>query len=152
MLPDSHEASSRQNRRRTALHVRCGAVCVLGVILLLLLAGCGRVQRTNPAAADNYTVTLATEPAAAVVGEGMLVVTLHDPAGQPMDDAQLAVEANMSHAGMTPVTGTAKGGTEGSYRVPLTWTMAGDWYVDIKFTLADGQKITRRFPVQVPAQ
>jgi hypothetical protein len=68
-----------------------------------------------------------------------------------VDNAQLAIEANMSHAGMTPVMADGAAGKGGVYRVPLTWTMAGDWYVDVKFTLPDGQTITRRFPLQVLA-
>ncbi len=81
-----------------------------------------------------------------------MAVTLHDAAGQPVEGAHLALEANMSHAGMTPVMADSTSNKDGVYRVPLTWTMAGDWFVDVKFTLPDGQKITRRFPLQVLAQ
>ena len=63
-----------------------------------------------------------------------------------------AIEANMSHAGMMPVMADSAAGKDGVYRVPLNWTMGGDWYVDVKFTLPDGQTITRRFPVHVLAQ
>jgi len=145
---------------------------LLGAALALTLAGCGRMQQADPTTKDNFSVTLATDPAPPVatdgavangaVANGTVIVTLRDAAGQPVEDAQLALEANMSHAGMTPVivdgastdgasTGSADG-KDGVYRVPLTWTMAGDWYVDIRFTLPDGQKIARRFPVQVLAQ
>ena len=100
-------------------------------------------------------MTLATDPAPRLGGRRRaraVIVTLRDAAGQPVDNAQLAVEANMSHAGMTPVIANGTSGKDGVYRVPLTWTMAGDWYVDVKFTLPDGQKITRRFPVSVLAR
>ena len=152
MNRDSKDASPNPCSRQTALRDRRGAVCLLGVTLLLLLAGCGRVQQANPATPDSYAVTLAADPAPPVVGDGAVSVTLHNAIGQPVDDAQLAIEANMSHAGMTPVMADGAAGKDGVYRVPLTWTMAGDWYVDVKFTLPDGQKITRRFPVQVLAQ
>jgi hypothetical protein len=148
----SREASPNDRPYRPALRNRRGAVCLLGVALLLLLAGCGRVQQANPATPDSYAVTLAADPAPPVVGDGALSVTLRDAAGQPVNNAQLAIEANMSHAGMTPVMADGTSGKDGIYRVPLTWTMAGDWYVDVKFTLPDGQKITRRFPLQVLAQ
>jgi len=143
---------SNVNPRRTALRDRVGAVRLLGVVLLLLLAGCGRVQQANPAAPDSYAVTLAADPAPPVVGDGAVNVTLHNASGTAVNDAQLTIEANMSHAGMTPVMADGAAGKDGVYRASLTWTMAGDWYVDAKFTLPDGQRITRRFPVQVLAR
>jgi len=121
-------------------------------LAFLLLAGCGRAQHANPVTQDNFGVTLSTEPATPIVGDGLVIVTLHDPAGQPVNDAQLAVEANMSHAGMVPSTGNASVGDGGVYRVPLSWTMGGDWFVDVKFTLPDGRTVTRRFPVSVQAK
>jgi hypothetical protein len=148
----SKNASPNPRSHQTALRDRRGVICLLGVALLLLMAGCGRVQQAEPAIPDSYVVTLATDPAPPVAADGTLVVTLRDAAGQPVDNAQLALEANMSHAGMTPVMADGAAGKDGVYRVPLTWTMAGDWYVDVKFTLPDGQKITRRFPLQVLAQ
>lgn len=148
----SNGASPNHRPHLVALRERRGAICLLGVVLLLALAGCGRMQQANPSTQDSFSVTLTTDPASPVVAGGAVIVTLHDAAGQPVDNAQLALEANMSHAGMMPVMADGAAGKDGVYRVPLTWTMAGDWYVDVKFTLPDGQKIIRRFPVQVLAQ
>ena len=155
----SRDASPNTRRCQAALRGRRGALRLLGIVLLLLLlalTGCGRMQQANPTTQDSYSVTMVTDPAAPVsadgaVADGAVIVTLRDAAGQPVDNAQLAVEANMSHAGMTPVIANSASGKDGVYRVPLTWTMAGDWYVDVRFTLPDGQKITRRFPVSVQA-
>jgi hypothetical protein len=125
---------------------------VLLLAFVLLLGGCGRAERASLETRDDYSVTFAVEPAEAVVGDAALIVTLKDFAGQPVSDARLEVEANMSHAGMTPVNGQAAGGADGVYRMPLEWTMAGDWYVDVKLTLADGKVLGRRFPVKVGAR
>jgi hypothetical protein len=119
------------------------------VLLLVLLAGCGRVQRTDSAPADAYAVSMATEPAPPTVGPGTVIATLIDPAGRPVDGARLEVEANMSHAGMVPVLADTAESRAGIYRVPLQWTMAGDWTVDLVFTLPDGARVVRRFPVSV---
>ncbi len=121
---------------------------VLTLLLLGLIAGCGRAGG-SPETKDNFTVTFATEPAEPVMGAGVVLLTLADPTGQPVNDAAVAIEANMSHAGMVPVNATASGGLGGIYRVPLEWTMRGDWHVDVRFTLADGQIVGRRFPATV---
>ena len=153
----SKEAPAHSRRCLVALCYRRGALCLLGFVLLLGLAGCGRMQQTNPSTQDGFTVTLATDPVPPVsadgaIADGAIIVTLRDAAGQPVDNAQLAVEANMSHAGMAPVMANGASGKDGVYRIPLTWTMAGDWFVDVHFTLPDGQKIARRFPVNVLAR
>ncbi len=125
--------------------------CLLPLAALLFaLAGCGRVQQATPAtAADGLTITMTTEPSPPVVGDGVVVLTVRDAAGQPVAGATVEIEGNMSHAGMKPSFGKAEGGQGGVYRVPLQWTMGGDWYVDVKLTLADGKIATRRFPVTV---
>jgi hypothetical protein len=107
------------------------------------------MQRADPTTRDNYGVTLTIEPSPAAVGPGALAVALKDPAGQPVDGARLEVEANMGHAGMIPVLAGTAESQAGLYRVPLQWTMAGDWYVDLKFILPDGQQVVRRYPVGV---
>lgn len=121
----------------------------LALLLALTAAACGRAQKPAPATQDGFSVTFATEPATPKVGDGVIVLKLVNPAGQAVDNARVEVEANMSHAGMVPVKAQAPGGQAGAYRIPLRWTMAGDWYVDVRFTLPDGGAVARRFPVTV---
>jgi ABC-type transport system substrate-binding protein len=125
--------------------------CVLiGMMLLLsLLAGCGRMQQADPTTQDTYAVTMVVEPSPPAVGPATITATLDDKAGQPVDGARLEVEANMSHAGMVPVLASTGESRAGIYRVPLQWTMAGDWYVDLKFTLPGGLQVARRYPISV---
>jgi hypothetical protein len=107
------------------------------------------MQQADPTTQDAYAVTMAVEPSPPIVGPATITATLKDPAGQPVDGARLDVEANMSHAGMVPVLASTAESRAGLYRVPLQWTMAGDWYVDLKFTLPDGSRVVRRYPVSV---
>ncbi len=133
--------------------LRCRRKAFLFWLALLLalaaLIGCGRAERRSPETQDSFTVTFATDPAPPAIGQGTVILTLHDAAGRPVDDARVAIEANMNHAGMVPVNAEATVGQAGVYRVPLRWTMGGDWYVDVRFTLPDGQLVGRRFPVRV---
>ena len=121
-------------------------VCLLVLAALLVaLAGCGRVQKAMPTTDDGLTITMTTEPSPPIIGDGVVVLMVKDAAGQPVARAQVEVEGNMSHAGMMPSFGKAVGDQSGVYRVPLQWTMGGDWYVDVKLTLTDGKIATRRF-------
>ena len=97
-------------------------------------------------------MTLVAQPSQLGVGDGTLVVTLRDPAGNSVTGAGLQVEGNMSHAGMKPSFGKVTGEDAGQYTVAIPWTMGGDWYVDIKATLADGRVIARRFPISIHAK
>lgn len=122
---------------------------LVAAVLLALSAGCGRMQPAGGAPQDGFAMTLAAQPSPPVVGAGTLIVSLRDPAGQPVADARLQVEGNMNHAGMKPSIGKVTAAEEGQYTIALPWTMAGDWYVDIKATLTDGRVISRRFPIAV---
>jgi hypothetical protein len=114
-----------------------------------LVAGCGRIQTGGPEAATDVTIDLAIEPAEPVVGPSQLVVTVTDSAGQPLDNAILEIEGNMSHAGMVPVLAETTTGDDGRATVPFEWTMGGDWLVTVQATLPDGQTATQEFPVTV---
>jgi hypothetical protein len=118
----------------------------------LLPAGCGRIQQTIPAPQDGYTMTMIAQPSQPGVGDGILLVTLSDPAGKPVTGAGLQIEGNMSHAGMKPSFGHVTGEDAGQYTAAIEWTMGGDWFVDIKATLTDGRVIARRFPITIYAR
>jgi hypothetical protein len=113
-----------------------------------LLTGCGRIQSQTQDSAD-LNIDLSVEPAQPAVGPAQLIVTVTDAAGQPIDDASLNIEGNMTHAGMVPVFAQASGGENGRYAVPFEWTMGGDWVVTVEITLQNGQIITREFPITV---
>jgi hypothetical protein len=105
------------------------------------------MERANPATEDAYDVIMVITSLPAV-GPGR-PRNLNDPEGRPVDGARLEIEANMSHAGMVPVLASIKESRAGLYRFPLEWTMAGDWTVDLAFTLPDGSRVARRYPVSV---
>lgn len=124
-------------------------VAGLAVVLLLIAAGCGRSQSAVTETKDDYRVTFATQPAPPDRGDGMVIVTVNDKQGQPVDGARVSVEANMSHAGMMPVLVDSASSQGGAYHMPIKWTMGGSWYVDVKVTLPSGEVVRRRFPVDV---
>ena len=123
-----------------------GRVGMVGALALTLLAlnACG--GRATPA--SDLRIELRT---AENIHTGAATLTIHvtNAAGQPVEDAAVTVEGNMTHAGMTPVLANGQGGPDGLYSVPFNWTMAGDWVVTVKVTLPDGRQAQADFPVGV---
>jgi hypothetical protein len=133
------------------IHQSYSIATTLLALLLLALAGCGRVQdaralNSNP----DVKVTLAAAPASPVANQAStLSISLAGADNQAIDGAQVQVEGNMSHAGMVPVLATAAPAGSGVYKATMTWTMAGDWVLTVKATLPDGRTVTREFPARV---
>lgn len=123
---------------------------MLVLVVIALLAACGRIQQ-GAAQEDDGTVgiELEVQPAPPRVGPATLIISLADQQGQPIKEATLAVEGNMTHAGMVPVMATVTAGEEGRYTVPFEWSMGGDWIVTVQAALADGRSVTRDFNVSV---
>lgn len=59
--------------------------------------------------------------------------------GTPVVGARIEMEANMNHPGMIPVLATFRDVGKGHYRTTFRFTMAGDWFVEIRGTLPDGR-------------
>lgn len=140
---------SHDNQARTRF-MRPGQALWQPVLLLLtlaLLVACG--ASTPPASEAAVQITLLPGPA----GDG-LQVQLHNAAHAPLTDATVALEGNMTHAGMAPVlTEPVKDGDDGAsdgvYRVPFHFSMLGDWIVTVTVDLADGTQSTQDINVTV---
>lgn len=135
------------------LRITFSKVFPISLFLILTTAGvlpaCGRIQTDQSSQTGDIQIELAVEPAQPAVGPAALTVTLTNASGQPVENARLEIEGNMTHAGMTPVLAQVSSGSNGQYQAPFEWTMGGDWIVTVKATLADGQIISRQFPVVV---
>jgi hypothetical protein len=86
-------------------------------------------------------------PAPARVGVATITFKLADAGGKPITGARIAVEADMSHAGMSPVFADAKEEQPGRYQTHLQFQMAGDWVVLLHITLPGGKKLERQIEV-----
>ena len=122
--------------RRSSLIALC--------VWLALAQGC---RHQNESLAD---LTLAHEvsPHPPRVGPVTITLRLTDTAGAPVNGARLALEANMSHAGMVPVFAEARETEPGRYQSSMELTMAGDWLILVHVTLTDGRKLDRQFEIK----
>lgn len=132
----------------------------LSLLALLLLSACAGPAASDMAASGSDTsgstealqITLIPAPEANA-GE-TLTVALADANGDPITDATVALEGNMNHAGMVPVTAAgatddADGSADGHYQLPFAFTMFGDWIITVTVTQADGTTVSRNLDVQV---
>jgi len=96
-------------------------------------------RRTPPH--SNITFNYEVTPQPPHVGATTIDLQLRDAKGQAVSGAHVETEGNMSHAGMSPVSGVAREIEAGKYRVTLPLTMAGDWIIVINATLANGEHV-----------
>ena len=109
---------------------RWAAVCGAA----LALVGCTPAGPAAPAAPAAPDITIMLEAAPEGKEGTYLIVHLVDAGGAAITDADVALEGNMTHAGMVPVVtdavaDDADGEADGHYQVPFVFTMLGDWIV-----------------------
>ena len=80
------------------------------------------------------------------------MVRLSDAAGEPIDDATLTLRGDMTHAGMVPLLAAAGGGENGLYRVPVAWSMSGEWVLTVEAALPDDSRAVQVFELSVGAE
>ncbi len=79
------------------------------------------------------------------VGPVVVCLTLTDAGNHPVTGTQIALEADMSHAGMSPVFAQANEVQPARYESHLSLGMAGDWVILLHGTLPNGEKLERQF-------
>jgi hypothetical protein len=109
-----------------------------------MMIGCSRPTESSA------TVTIQHEisPQPARVGAATVVLKVADAAGKPVAGAHIAMEADMTHAGMSPQFAGAKETGSGRYDGQLQFPMAGDWVILLHVTLPGGRKLEQQFDVK----
>jgi hypothetical protein len=110
----------------------------------LVTAGCSRPVEPQPFVAIEHEIS----PQPARVGPVTVTLKLADFAGKPLTGAHIAIEADMSHAGMSPLFAEAKETEPGHYRARMEFPMAGDWVILLHITLSGGKELERQFDVR----
>jgi hypothetical protein len=110
----------------------------------LLQGGCHRPV----ASSDFVTIAHQISPEPIRVVSATIALKLSDASGKPVTGAHIAIEADMSHPGMSPVFSEAKETESGRYEAPLQFRMAGDWVILLHVTLPGGNKLERQIDVR----
>jgi hypothetical protein len=87
-------------------------------------------------------------PQPARVGVVTITFTLADADTKAVAGAHITIEADMSHAGMSPVFAEAREIEPGRYQSQLVLGMAGDWVILLHGALPGGEKFEQQFDVK----
>jgi hypothetical protein len=117
---------------------------ILVIVAVVIAAGCHRQPHTSTGVMVEFQI----EPKPARVGPVAVSFTLTDAASHPLTGAHITVEADMTHAGMSPVFAQANEAQPGRYESHLSLGMAGDWVILLHGTLPNGEKLERQFDVR----
>jgi hypothetical protein len=113
-------------------------------VVLWIVASCHRPAQSLPGVAVEYEIS----PQPVTTGPATVTVKLADAAGRPISAAEVSVEGDMAHAGMSPVFADARELPGGRYRAALNFAMAGDWVVILHVKLPGGQTLERQIDVK----
>lgn len=110
---------------------------VIALVALFAVVAAGVILGTRAATPPSITILLSSDPYPLTVGNGRVLVRLHDESGQPIEDASVHVTARAEHPGALPLAAHATGGAAGEYRLPFTFQMPEKWTLDVEITRAD---------------
>lgn len=88
------------------------------------------------------------EPQPPRVGQVEIWLHLKDASQKAIMGAEIKLEGNMSHAGMSPVLVDTQEVAPGEYHANIELSMAGDWIMLVHLTLPDGVKVERQFEIK----
>jgi len=117
-----------------------GIVCAA----TLLLASCSRPAGSSAFVAIEHEIS----PEPVRVGSATIILKVSDASGKPITGAHIAIETDMSHAGMSPGFAEAKEAEPGRYQAHLEFQMAGDWVILLHIAQPDGKKLERQIDVR----
>lgn len=125
---------------------------LLIVFACLFLGGLAGCRLEGAPTDDTIRIALVAPLFSPPTGDGRLAFRLSDENDRPIDSAALNVRADMTHAGMLPIEASTAISEAGVYRVPVRWTMAGDWIITVEASLGDGRRASHSFNMTVTGE
>lgn len=121
-------------------YVAAALVILLALVAVVLV---GKFVQPAPAAPSAVQIHMTSNPFPSSVGVQTLLVALTQADGTPVEAAAVQLSAEMMMPGMLPLNGRAGHYADGQYPFEVTWSMAGDWQVQVQATLADGATVVQ---------
>ncbi len=118
--------------------LRYGQLILLSLMMVSLL-GCSRTPSDDP----RLTISLEQTPSA--MGGQTIVLTINDGT-TPLDNANVQLEATMTHAGMPSQIVPMQALGAGKYQASIDFSMLGEWVLIVNVTEANGATMQRTLP------
>lgn len=136
--------------KRKLLRTRCIATqpyvrsIVAACFITAIISGC----RSRNSSTDDIYVRQRISPQPVHVGKETVAIQLVNASAQPITQAGIIVEGDMTHPGMAPVFTTASETIPGSYQAHIDFNMSGDWVLILHIKLPDGRSLEREMEVK----
>lgn len=134
------------------LNLARGIGLPLIIITVLALGSLSACRVDDLPSDDSINIALVGPVFPPPSGDGRVIVRVSDENDQPVDAATLKIRGDMANPGMVPIEASLTGGENGVFRIPVYWTMAGDWIVTVEATLDDGRRTSRVFDLTVTGE
>jgi nitrogen fixation protein FixH len=121
---------------------------VAGAFVLIIGFLGFRVMSLSSTANNSEQVSLTTDPNPLRMGNANFIISVKDEKGQPVKNATVAFDLNMTAMNMGTQQGTATPQGDGTYAATGKLTMRGPWKVSTKITMPDGKLMNKDFTVE----
>lgn len=122
-----------------------GLVIVFIVGLLWLVFSSGN-SGSGKSTSGNSQITLTTDPNPPS-GNTNFIISVKDDKGNPVKDAKVSFDLNMTTMNMGTQQGNATAQGDGTYAAAGKLTMRGPWRVATKVTMPDGKIMNQNFDI-----
>lgn len=123
---------------------------IAGVFVLIIGFLGFRVMSLSSTSNSSEQIALTTDPNPPRLGSANFIITVKDEKGQPVKDAKVFFDLNMTAMNMGTQQGNATSQGDGTYAATGKLTMRGPWKVVTKITMPDGKELSKDFTVEVP--
>lgn len=111
---------------------------------MLVVVACTAGCRPGDASEEDVRVSWQIRPEPVQAGSTTVTVALRDGSGAPIENADVEIEATMTHPGMRPKMAAAEEIAPGVYESNVDLTMGGDWMLILNAELSDGRSLQRQ--------
>jgi len=121
----------------------------LGVFILIIGFLGYRVMTLSSTGSSSELISLTTDPNQLRLGFANFIIAVKDEKGQPVNNATVFFDLNMTTMNMGTQQGNATSQGDGTYTAMGKLTMKGPWKISTKITMPDGKEMDKDFMVNV---